>query len=540
MSFLTRLLTSAREAATFSASPITGPLEVVHAVHVDADLNWTFDASVDPKTVFTKMKFLGSGGFGTVSQICHRPSMKILAGKIITPTLLDSSLRADIENEISLMREVRSPFTIQYYGSVPYDNSVMILMEYCDRGSFRDLLDARSQVLSEDQIAAVLQDVLSGLLVVQGHQVVHRDVKAANLLLMSSGAIRLSDFGVSRRFDPSPDKTATTIVGTPYWMAPEVIDGRQYGFPADVWSLGITVVELAEGSPPYIEFTPSRAMVEISTRGFPGWRYPDLHSPDICDFVEKCLAMRPENRWTVQQLTAHPFVRRAAKLDRQVVLAELYAPTGSPVKPPQSSLEPESFVQLARTMRVARNSPSIEDAVAPEPERPSKVSVRLPNRPEQLEISQRADQVFVVNISKVTIETEQKIEMDDATFARVSKAMSKRIPFVSMKNALATQPEQEVATLYTRIRGKLAIKIEPSKKLPPLFDRDGVISIDAAFRDPKAPAICAITLLLFAVVFFGKEGLLLLIALSFLVHMIVVLADKYARDAEQEAKNTPD
>jgi hypothetical protein len=166
------------------------------------------------------------------------------------------------------------------------------------------------------------------------------------------------------------------------------------------------------------------------------------------------------------------------------------------------------------------------------------VSVRLPNRPEQLEISQRADQVFVVTVSRVM--EPEKIEMDDKTFAQVSKMMSKKIPFVSLKNGLATQPEQEVATLYTRVRGKAVAKVELPKKLPSLFDRDGVISIDAACRDPRAPAICAITLLLFAVVFFGKEGLLLLLAMSFLVHMIVVLADKYDREADQEAQKTTD
>ena len=114
---------------------ITDPIEFTHQIHIDKDLNWSFDESLDPKTVFIKLKVIGKGGFGTVSQIAHIPSMTILAGKLINSNLVNESSKLELEHEIQLMREVDSPYTVRYYGSVAYEGTLMILMEYCDKGS---------------------------------------------------------------------------------------------------------------------------------------------------------------------------------------------------------------------------------------------------------------------------------------------------------------------------------------------------------------------------------------------------------------------
>jgi serine/threonine protein kinase len=309
---------------------ISAPLEVTHVLHLDSSLNWSFDASVDPRHVFKQVRVIGKGGFGVVWQIVHGPSMKILAGKIINPTLVDDKTRSEIEAEIALMRDVESPYTVKYYGSVKYDGSLMILMEYCEGGSLRDLLDSRERVLAEDQIAIVLYDLLKGLqLIHTRHRIVHRDIKAANILLTADGLIKIADFGVSRRFDSGRCQTVT-IVGTPYWMAPEVISGVSYSFPADLWSVGITAVELAEGAPPYIELAPTKAMVEIAVKGFPGYRFPTMHSAEFCDFVSHCVMQNPHDRWTITELMEHPFIKRATRLPRADVLADMLVPRAEP------------------------------------------------------------------------------------------------------------------------------------------------------------------------------------------------------------------
>jgi serine/threonine protein kinase len=305
---------------------ISGPLEVTHVVHLDSSLNWSIDPSVDPRQIFQPIKIIGKGGFGVVWQVLHTPSTKILAGKIINPTLVDDRTRSEIEAEIQLMRDVESPYTVKYYGSVKYDGSLMILMEYCEGGSLRDLLDSRERVLTEDQIAIVMYDLLKGLqLIHTRHRIVHRDIKAANILLTSAGRIQIADFGVSRRFNTGRCQTVT-IVGTPYWMAPEVISGISYSFPADLWSVGITAVELAEGAPPYIELAATKAMIEIAVNGFPGYRFPEMHSPEFCDFVSHCVMQNPNERWTITELMEHPFIKKATRLPRTEVLEDMLMP----------------------------------------------------------------------------------------------------------------------------------------------------------------------------------------------------------------------
>lgn len=323
---------------------ISDPLEVTHELHIDRELNWSFDPSVDPKTVFSKLQVIGKGGFGVVSQIIHRPSSKVLAGKLINPSLIDETSKRELEREIQVMREVDTPYTVRYYGSVPYDGSLMILMEYCDCGSFRDILDARMRVFSEDQISLILHDLLMGLQIIhEQYRIVHRDIKAANILLTSTGEIRIADFGVSRRFEASGTCHTMTVVGTPYWMAPEVISGVAYSYPADVWSVGITAIELAEGAPPYVEFVPTKAMIEIAMKGFPGYRYPDMHSCEFCDFVAHCLRHNPDDRPDIYALLEHPFIKRAERMNRKFLLDDILSEVGAEEQSHAAALSGNTF-----------------------------------------------------------------------------------------------------------------------------------------------------------------------------------------------------
>ncbi|KAH0788585.1 STE family protein kinase [Histomonas meleagridis] len=298
--------------------------EIKQHTHTSKELNWSFDETVDPQTIFSKVKLVGKGGFGIVSKIIHTPSGKILAGKLINPALVNEKFKTEIQNIIKLIKKINSPYIMHYYGCVLYEGSLMILMEYCDKGSFRDILDAKKQVLNEDQISIVMHDLLKGLQIIHKKcQIVHRDIKSANLLLASSGKICIADFGLSSRFETTGACDTKTIVGTPYWLAPEVISDTSYSYSSDIWSVGITAVELAEGSPPYVEFSPEKAMIEITLNGFPGYRFPNLHSPEFCDFVSHCVQSNPNDRWNISALLNHPFIKRAKRLNRINTLSDI-------------------------------------------------------------------------------------------------------------------------------------------------------------------------------------------------------------------------
>jgi len=139
---------------------------------------------------------------------------------------------------------------------------------------------------------------------------IHRDIKSDNLLMGSDGSVKLADFGYAAQLTQKQQKR-TTVVGTPYWMAPELIRGHDYATKVDIWSLGIMLMEMVEGEPPYMEFPPLRALFLITTKGIPGLKEPQKWSADLNDFFAKCLDKDPEKRPSADQLLKHPFLNRS-------------------------------------------------------------------------------------------------------------------------------------------------------------------------------------------------------------------------------------
>lgn len=292
-----------------------------HVLHVDTDLKWEFDPSIKAEDVFETVKEIGKGGFGSVLLLRHKPSGMELAGKVVNPDVMTKAARESLFCEIELMKKITSPYTIKYYGNIVFHGSPMVLMEFCDRGSIRDLIDYHNLCLTEKQASIVIHDLLAALLILHTkYHVLHRDIKAANILLNSKQQIRITDFGVSREFSNQSKMVTVSTTGTPYWMAPEVINGTPYSFPADVWSVGATAVELIEGAPPYCELEPTKAMVKIAKNGFPGFRAPKAVSPEFKDFIAHCMSRDPAKRCKISQLLQHPWIAQAETLDRNEVL----------------------------------------------------------------------------------------------------------------------------------------------------------------------------------------------------------------------------
>ncbi|KAF6210459.1 hypothetical protein GE061_013565 [Apolygus lucorum] len=259
-----------------------------------------------PEEVFDIICKLGEGSYGSVYKALHKESGQVLAIKQVP---VDTDLQ-EIIKEISIMQQCDSPYVVKYYGSYFKNTDLWIVMEYCGAGSVSDIMRLRKKTLSEDEIATVLCDTLKGLEYLHLRRKIHRDIKAGNILLNTEGHAKLADFGVAGQLTDTMAKR-NTVIGTPFWMAPEVIQEIGYDCVADMWSLGITALEMAEGKPPYGDIHPMRAIFMIPTKPPPSFREPDQWTSEFIDFVSRCLVKNPEERATAGEMLNHEFIGNA-------------------------------------------------------------------------------------------------------------------------------------------------------------------------------------------------------------------------------------
>jgi len=264
----------------------------------------------DPTQLYTKIKKIGQGASGSVFVARSVKNNQTVAVKQMQ---LKSQPRKElIVNEILVMRESQHPNIVNYLDSFLVSEELWVVMEYMDGGPLTDVIERNT--INETQIATICLETLKGLHHLHCRNIIHRDIKSDNVLLDGECHVKITDFGFCAKLTADKSKRAT-MVGTPYWMAPEVVKQKEYGAKVDIWSLGIMAIEMIEGEPPYLEEEPLKALYLIATNGTPKLKDPDKLSSSFKNFLTRCLEVDVKNRATAEELLHHAFLRLAGPLD---------------------------------------------------------------------------------------------------------------------------------------------------------------------------------------------------------------------------------
>jgi len=266
---------------------------------------------VDPYSEWDQLEKLGNGAFGDVFKVRNKVRRDYAAAKVIELTQEE-----EIEehyNEIAILAKINHPNIVKLVDGLFYEKKLWILIEYCEGGALDDVMEKLDHGLNEEQIQLVSRQTLEALNYCHSIGVIHRDLKAGNILLMKDGSVKLTDFGVSALND-NVEQMRESFIGTPYWMAPEVImcetrNTDPYTYSADIWSMGITIIELVEVDPPHHDLAPQRVLMKIARSNPPTIQDAKSFSANMNSFLALCLKKVPTDRAKCVDLLQHSWLQ---------------------------------------------------------------------------------------------------------------------------------------------------------------------------------------------------------------------------------------
>lgn len=276
--------------------------------------------NVDPEPYFEMIEKAGQGASGVVylARSLKRGGLKVA----IKQMDLNAQPRKElIVNEILVMKDSQHKNIVNFLEAFLKNSELWVVMEFMEGGSLTDVIENNDNCLEEDQIAAICQETTKGLKFLHNKHIIHRDIKSDNVLLDLKGNVKITDFGFCAKLSPHKNKRVT-MVGTPYWMAPEVVKTKEYDEKVDVWSLGIMTIEMIEGEPPYLNEEPLKALFLIATNGTPKLKNPEKLSLSIKKFLSICLCVDVKYRASTDELLQHDFLKMACGSERLAKLLQ--------------------------------------------------------------------------------------------------------------------------------------------------------------------------------------------------------------------------
>ncbi|TID31097.1 hypothetical protein CANINC_000341 [Pichia inconspicua] len=272
----------------------------------------------DPLKRFHELSKIGQGASGGVYTAFDDVTKQCVAIKQME--LEKQPKKELIINEILVMKGSKHGNIVNFIEAYLLKKELWVVMEYMEGGSLTDIVT--HSIMTEAQMGAVCRETLKGLRFLHSKGIIHRDIKSDNILLSLNGDIKLTDFGFCAQIKDHASKR-NTMVGTPYWMAPEIVMKKAYGPKVDIWSLGIMTIEMIEGEPPYLNETPLRALFLITTNGKPELKDRNAQSPELQEFLDACLEVNPSKRSNSVQLLGSKFILQAAKNEALAPLVQL-------------------------------------------------------------------------------------------------------------------------------------------------------------------------------------------------------------------------